>query len=89
VALTIEELRENLQKYISMERASDYSRESLRELYRRAIDIRRMIDALPDTSVVPFEILKMLANIDFGAVKREYRTWVLDDAEKAILLLKI
>ena len=80
----VEGIRLRLQKYIDAERASDYSEKSLAELYDVAIELKKELSELPQSAKVPFALLNLLSNIDFGAIERKYRTWVLDDAERAI-----
>ncbi len=80
----VEEIRADVRAYIAMERASDYSKASLKDLWEFAIRLRMELDELPASATVPFELYKLVGNIDFGAIKTEYRSWVLDDAESAV-----
>jgi hypothetical protein len=85
----VEEIRADILRYIAMERTSDYSKGSLDQLWGLAVRLRTELDELPASATVPFELRDLIRNIDFGAIKREYRSWVLDDAEKSIGSLKL
>ncbi len=80
----VEEIRADLLRYIARERASDYSAGSLNELWEFAIRLKTELAELPASASVPFELHNLVSNVDFGAVRREYRSWVLDDAERAV-----
>ncbi|MFT3722959.1 MAG: hypothetical protein QM773_05165 [Hyphomonadaceae bacterium] len=81
-------LLDDFEALVSSERASNYSESELEELYDIAIRIRTKIEQFPADFALPTPLLTLLKNINYGAIKREYRTWVLEDAEKAISAVK-
>ncbi|KJS27662.1 MAG: hypothetical protein VR75_02260 [Hyphomonadaceae bacterium BRH_c29] len=74
--------------FIAREKNSDYSDRALNELYDLALSLRRDMQASEFANVFPYALWRVLGNIDFGAIKREYRNWILDDAETILKRMK-
>lgn len=72
---------------VAIEKASSYSDEDVARLYEIAITLRSEIEEAQLSEFIPFELWQLLGNIDFGAIKKEYRSWIIEDAEKALDLL--
>lgn len=85
----IDAVLDGFEALIAAERASDYSRRELDRLYEMAINLRTCIERFPADPCLPGELWTLLQNIDFGAINREYRSWVLDDAEKALASFRL
>jgi hypothetical protein len=77
----------DLISFIEFERASSYTETELNTLWDRSGLIRRELENLGPAYDIPFVVWQLIGNIDFGAIKREYRAWILDDAERVLNLL--
>jgi hypothetical protein len=86
--IRVEQLVEDLSAFIALERNSDYSDRELNELYDLALSLRKKIGASEFANAFPYALWRVLGNIDFGAIKRENRSWILDDAETVLKRMK-
>ncbi len=84
VSYSVEELCQDFEDLLSEERQSSYSHEELDLLYDAAIAIRKKVDQANMWGQIPYELTRFLGNIDFGAIKHEYRTWIIEDAEETV-----
>ena len=72
---------------LALEKASNYSCEDVALLYDMAISLRSEIEEAQLSEFIPIELWQLLGNIDFGAIKTEYRGWIIEDAEETLDLL--
>jgi hypothetical protein len=81
---TIENMCNDLNCFINAEEKFGYSDKPLLKLYKSAAIIKKKILGMPCSNLIPFEIWHLFSNIDMGAIKKEYREWILEDARAAI-----
>jgi hypothetical protein len=75
------ELLVELKEYIRLERSGSYSPEELDKLWQLAACLYAKLEKLGPAQAVPYLLWQLLGNIDLGAIKKEYRGWILDDAD--------
>ncbi|MEZ5945303.1 MAG: hypothetical protein R3C04_00365 [Hyphomonas sp.] len=85
---TVDQLYSDMTAFIAAERGSNYSNEELESLWDMAIGLRRNMEGSMFADDIPFDLWRVLGNVDFGATGRDYRTWVLEDAEKALSVFR-
>ena len=84
----VEQLVADMLAFIAREKNSDYSDRELNELYDLSLSLRREMQASEFANEFPYALWRVLGNIDLGAIKREYRSWILDDAETILEQMK-
>ena len=84
----IEQLVADMLAFIAREKNSDYSDRELNELYDLSLSLRKKMQASEFANEFPYALWRVLGNIDFGAIKREYRSWIIDDAETILKRMK-
>ena len=89
MSYSVEQMCKDFESLVRLERQSDYSKPELDDLYEAAISIRTKLDTADFASSVPYELYRSLGNIDLGAIKREYRDWILEDVDKAIADIRL
>lgn len=77
-------LAEDFRRQIATERSGSYSAAEITALYEHAHQISRKLEDTEFAEQLPWELFRLLQNIDFGRINIEYRTWVLEDAETAL-----
>ncbi|MDG1827111.1 MAG: hypothetical protein P8H62_12680 [Henriciella sp.] len=85
---TVEQLCNDVECLINMERTSSYTPTELDALWDIAISIRRKIESANYAASLPYIFIQCTGNIDFGKIMPGSRDWILDDAEEVIAELR-
>ena len=84
MSYSVEQLCDDVERLIKMERASTYTPAEIDALEDAAISIRKNMETTSYAASIPYIFIECTGNIDFGEIMPGSRDWILDDAEKAI-----